>query len=604
MGWLVGTAGHVDHGKTTLIAALTGIDPDRLPDEKRRGMTIDLGFAFLDMPDGTRVSIVDVPGHERLVTNMLAGATGVDVALLCVAADEGPKPQTREHLAILELLPVREVIVVLTRCDRVDEPQVQATTTATAKLLAETRFAHAAIVAVSAFSGEGLDDLVDLLSKTLRSLPEKQTGRDWVLPIDRVFTVKGYGCVVTGTLLNGIVSTGDEAMLEPHETVCKVRGIQRHAETLAAGEPGTRVAINLTGANPEEIRRGMLVGRPGFVQATDRMAMQLNLCRTLKPGERVRVHLGAGDAIGRAFPTDDGGILEFDAPVAAFHGQAVVLRHPSTGELVGGGRVTSTQPPGRRRVDDDPGAAILNLVSQARWGCSTERLTGKLRMTPQTLGPIIEDLRRQGKMVGQGGVWWVPETWHSTQDAILATLNEFHRAHPAASTHHMVKVAETAGLPWRGKALLRLFQAQPNVVLEDESVRLKGFRVALSSAQQALLDRVLACLDEAPTTPPSPEDMAQRLHVPLAAIQAMVRLGVGRGDIIAAGELFFSSAALQKVIQQAKVALGDRPFTVGQFREAVGSTRKFVVPLLEHLDQSGVTTRDHDLRTFSKPTSG
>jgi len=342
MAKLIGTAGHVDHGKTTLIKALTGIDADRLPEEKARGMTIDIGFAYLDLPEIGRVSIVDVPGHEKFISNMLVGALGIDVALLCVAADEGVKPQTLEHFQILELLPVTAMVVALTRSDLADEETIELAKLQIADLLAKSKFASANIIPVSAHTGLGLDSLREEIAKLLRDSGSTAATGSWYLPIDRVFTVKGHGCVVTGTLARGKVKVGDPAILEPGHREVRIRAMHWHGDEVQMAVPGQRTAFNLGGIKEEEIERGQTIGAPGATFETTCLDARLRWVESCKYGERVRVAVGAAEVIGKAFqsPTDPDLVqLRLHAPVSVALGQPIIVRRHSPPDLLGGGLV-------------------------------------------------------------------------------------------------------------------------------------------------------------------------------------------------------------------------------------------------------------------------
>ncbi|RYG49109.1 selenocysteine-specific translation elongation factor, partial [bacterium] len=435
MSFLIGTAGHVDHGKTSLIRALTGIDADRLPEEKRRGMTIDLGFAHLEIPGVGDVSIVDVPGHERFVHNMLVGALGVDVAILCVAADAGVMPQTREHFAILDLLPVSRLIVALTRADLADADTRYLATEDVSDLLKGTRFAGSPIVPVSVVSGEGLPEIVAALGAATSESPGQtdETHRAWYIPIDRAFTVKGHGTVITGSVMRGVVRNGDEAILQPGNRTVRIRGLHVHDHSVDSLEQGRRAGVNLAGVSLEEIHRGMILAAPGTAFETGVIDIEIRWLVPPKHGMRVRVSLGAEEAIGRVFLDKEGGgaQLRLEGAVGATVGQPLVLRRYSPPEVLGGGRVIVPQGVVQRRVAPmDTGMAlpdqIVALVGDSPQGLPTEEIARILGRTPQQLGDVFEKLREDRTLHGLAGRWLSPAGLEAASAALLKALQEEH----------------------------------------------------------------------------------------------------------------------------------------------------------------------------------
>jgi selenocysteine-specific elongation factor len=376
---VIGTAGHVDHGKTTLIRALTGTDTDRLAEEQARGMTIDLGFASLVLPSGTVAGIVDVPGHERFVKNMLAGAGGVDVALLVVAADDGPMPQTREHVDILNVLGVRSGVVALTRCDLADPEMVALATAETEALLAATPLAGSPVVPVSAVTGEGLPELVAALDNALARTSARDTAGALRLPIDRVFTLPGIGTVVTGTLASGTLRPGDPVEIQPQGVVSRARTVHRHGQRVDLAVAGSRVAVNLPGVETSVVERGAVLCSPGTVSATRTVDVQIDVLesapRPLRHRERVRVHLGTGEVAGRVHllgadklaPGTERAAAQLlcESDIAPVRGERFVLRSWSPTRAIGGGVVVDPHPARRSRRTDADAKAILDARTSA-----------------------------------------------------------------------------------------------------------------------------------------------------------------------------------------------------------------------------------------------
>src|SRR3954447_9003708 len=374
--FVVGTAGHVDHGKSTLVKALTGIDPDRLAEEKARAMTIDLGFAWLTLPDGQTVSVIDVPGHERFIKNMLAGVGGIDAALLIIAADEGPMPQTAEHLAILDLLGIERGVIVLTKADTVDDEWLHLVEEEVRERLNDTTLAGAPIVAVSALTGTGLPELLQELAHVLADAPAQTNRAAPRLPVDRVFTVAGFGTVVTGTLSGGTLATGDELRLYPGQRTARVRGLQSHQTKVTRALPGSRTAVNLSGVTTEDVHRGDVLAPPGLMTPSQRLDARLRLLSSapvsLKQNDEVDVFTGAAELPARVTlldrerldPGDSAWVqLRFRAPIAVLKGDRFIARRASPSETIGGGEIIDANPVRHKRFRPDTGAALETLAA-------------------------------------------------------------------------------------------------------------------------------------------------------------------------------------------------------------------------------------------------
>ena len=611
MAKLIGTAGHVDHGKTTLIKALTGIDADRLPEEKKRGMTIDVGFAYVDLPGHGRVSIVDVPGHERFISNMLVGALGIDVALLCVSADESVMPQTREHLQILELLPVDRLVVALTRSDLADAETREFAEIEITELIAASRFKSAPIIPVSALKGEGLQELRDALSRALSESEAPHAGSEpWYLPIDRVFTVKGHGCVVTGTLARGTVRVGDRAFLEPGHYEVRIRGIEIHDEPAQESERGKRTALNLAGARQEDVARGMSLGAPGALFDTDMIDARFNWLTQPKHGQRVRVSIGADEVIGKIFfSADESGIgqLRLEAKVAAAMDQPLIVRRYSPPELLGGGRVVVPQARPRRRkekaqvVDEqDLPSAILRVVGENPDGVATEEICRLLGKTPQALGQVFEDLSKKGLLKGFAGHWFSEAGYRAGFEKFLEGLKVTHEKNPSRAS-----VPREAAVKAAGKPLDRLMAAgaaEGAIEVYGTNVRLPGFAVDLAPRQRQLLDRVKEALEAEWVNVPNPFEISKTINVPSQAVDEIIKIGLQAGELVAVGEgVFYTPAQLKVLKEKVREASAGKPFTASAVRDALGTTRKYVIPLLEYFDSVRFTVRVGDNRIIEGP---
>ncbi len=609
MAKLIGTAGHVDHGKTTLIKALTGIDADRFPEEKDRGLTIDIGFAYIDLPEHGRVSIVDVPGHEKFLTNMLVGALGIDVALLCVASDESVMPQTREHLQILELLPVDQLVVAMTRKDLVDEEILEFAMEEVRETIAATRFGTATLVPVSAITGEGLETLKTELAAAL-SKESKPIEGLWYLPIDRAFSVKGHGCVVTGTLAQGRVRVGDRGYLEPGHTEVRVRSIHHHGASLEETEKGRRTAINLAGIKLEDLRRGQAIGAPGALFETVCFDGRVKWVGAAKHAMRVRVSIGSDEAFGKLFLNNhdpDLVQLRLERPVAAALGQPFVLRRYSPPDVLCGGRISVPLAKPRRKGEEvqaleagGEDAGILQVLAGKEQGVSTEEICRQLGRTPQALGDVFERLQGEGRIVGFAGLWFEPEAFERGVGQWLAALETLHEKHPMQGYQARERALAEAGLTWSGKPLDRIvarLAAEERVVASGPNVRLPDFKVRLNDKQQAFLARIVQALEAKGVNTPSPEELAQELGVPIHGVQEMLKIGSQVGEILTVPPgLIYTARQIETVKQALKKSFGEAPFAAAEAREVLSTSRKYMIPLLEYLDSARFTVRIGDKR--------
>jgi len=627
MSKLIGTAGHVDHGKTTLIQALTGIDADRLPEEKQRGMTIDIGFAFLDLPGIGKVSIVDVPGHEKFLTNMLVGALGIDVALLCVAADESVMPQTREHLQILELLPVEKMVVALTRSDLADDETREIAKAEIEEMLASTRFKGSPIIEVSAIKGAGIDELKRHLSQALAGeeggMRNEESGSGsgalhpapgppmpWYLPIDRVFTVKGHGAVVTGTLAQGEVNVGDRAYIQPGNTEVRIRSIHWHGDSLGHSERGRRTALNLGGVKVEDLRRGLAVGAPGALFETDCIDAKVRWTEPIKHGSRVRVSIGAEEAIGRIFLSDaDPELvqLRLESRVAAALHQPLIVRRYSPPDVLCGGRVLIPQARRRKKGEQirvniaaSEGEGILAVLVDHPNGVTTEEICRILGKSQQALGSAFERLLKQSQVRGFAGLWFTTATFDAAWERFTAVLTGLHEKNPAVANVPRERVVQTSGLAWNGKPLDRILATmaqEGRVILSGTNVRSPNFRVQLSDRQRQFLDRILAALTADPVNTPSPHRLSEILPAPIQAVEETLRLGVQAGEVVSIGEgVFYTRKQLDDLKRRTRELMGTRAFPAAALRDALGTTRKYIIPLLEYFDSIRFTTRVGDNR--------
>jgi selenocysteine-specific elongation factor len=625
-GFIIGTAGHVDHGKSVLIRALTGIDPDRLAEEKQRGMTIDLGFAWIDLPRAGRVGIVDVPGHERFLKNMLAGAGGVDLALLVVAADEGVMPQTREHLDILALLDVRQVVAAVTKIDLADPDLVRLVTGEVRELLAERKLPLAAAVPTSAVTGDGLEELRGALDAALAVLQPRGGTGPARLPIDRVFTMTGFGTVVTGTLVSGTLRVGDALRVLPGRLECRIRGLQVHGEKVEEATPGHRVAVNLVGASKHELARGQVLAQAGACEETtifDALATLLPTAKAVRHYARVRLHVGTAEVIARLAlgsdqtlePGREGAVqVRCERPIACAKGDRFVLRQYSPGVTIGGGVVVDPAAKRKRRAAIERGAfaralsaspeeTVLAAVRASPSGLRAREITERARLPDTEAGPMVERLAADGMLVSLAGRMLTPDVLRALGEALLAAVREYHDKNPAEP--EMPKATWAAGSPLAEdpKALdaaAALLAGQGELVVSGAGVRLPQFEARLSEKQDALLQRVERLLLDARLTVPTVGELDRIAGIPPQAVREILRLGRNVRRIVKVSDsLFYPATTIEEVKRMVREEIErSGSVTVASFRDLTGTSRKYTLPLLEYLDSVGFTQRSGDERTL------
>jgi len=616
--YVLGTAGHVDHGKSTLVFALTGIDPDRLAEEQRREMTIDLGFAHLRLPSGRQISIVDVPGHERFIKNMLAGVGGIDAALFVIAADEGVMPQTEEHLQILDLLEVRHGLVVLTKADLVDAEWLELVREDVRARLAGCVLEDAEMVEVSARHGIGLDELRRAIDRTLDRTPSRLEERGAPrLPIDRAFVVGGFGTVVTGTLADGPLEPGMELEILPRGLRARVRGLQTHGQKQDVALPGTRVAVNLGGIGVDELRRGDVLALPGRLRPTTLLDLKLRVVagapRPLRQNELLDLFVGAAEVACRVTlldaeqlrPGDEGWVqLRLQHPLAVVRGDRCILRIPTPSLTIGGGRVLEPHPARHRRFRSD---VITALETQSR-GTPAERLLQALGDEPAELetaarsagldGPsaqtALAELAAAQRIAVLDERWIISQAaWERLRATIAAMLASYHQRYPLRWGMSREELRSRLGLrPGRAWDLL-LRRAQEADVVEagERSVRQAGWQPRLTAAQQRAVDELLLAFEREPWAPP-----ARAEWEPLGAELIGFLLESGR-LVRVSPDVLFEAAAYAKLVKWTEDTLErDGQVSVAALRDHFATSRKYALAFLEHLDERKLTRRQGEVR--------
>ena len=624
---IVGTAGHVDHGKTTLIKAMTGIDTDRLKEEQERGLTIDLGFASMKLPSGREVGIVDVPGHERFLKNMLAGASGVDIALLVVAADEGVMPQTREHLDILELLETRQGVVALTKCDAVDEEWLEIVEDDLREALADTFLADANIVRTSGVTGSGIDELVREIDRLADAARQRATEGPFRLPVDRVVTITGFGTVVTGTLVSGTVKVGDPVVILPRGLESRVRQIQIHGKKHDVAYAGSRVAANLVGINVSDVQRGDVVLPPGYLQPTTTLDASVSVLpeapRPLKNRMRVRLHVGTAEVIGRALllgaeeiaPGRAGFIqLRLERPVVAARGDRFVLRLYSPMRVLGGGVIVDPAARKHRAADGsvverltrklagDAADMVQDALALAEAGLTREELARTTGLAAADVDAALQELMAEERVVRTGGRFFDAAAYARLAARMESALRSYHAANAMRLGMPKEELRASLGprVDQKGfQALLGALTSAGSVVAEEAVVRLPDHKPTLNPRQEELAGRIRAEYGRAGANPPLLSEVEKRYGMESKAVVALL---MERGDLIRiTPDLLFAREAVQKAESALREFLAAHgQMTVAQFRDVTDSSRKYVVPLLEYFDSKRVTRRVGDLRVLAR----
>jgi selenocysteine-specific elongation factor len=622
---VLGTAGHIDHGKTALIKALTGIDTDRLKEEKQRGITIELGFAFLVLPSGLRIGIVDVPGHEKFVKHMVAGAWGIDLVALVVAADEGIMPQTREHLDICRLLGVKKGLVVVSKIDLADPELVQLIAEEVGELVAGTFLEGAPVVNISALTGEGIPQLLTTLDKLANEIQGRTSEGLFRLPIDRVFTMRGFGTVVTGTLVSGSVSVGDTVQIIPSVREGKVRGIQVHNEIVQTAKAGQRTAINLQGIGKSHINRGDVLIYPHTITPTYMVDVYLehlpNSPRPLRNRRKQRFHIGTSSTLSTIVlldreelaPGESGFVqLRFEKPVVAFPQDRFVIRGSSAIQTLGGGVVIDSHPDKHKRLARDvlAGLAILrdgeekevlthHLASSGVRGMALKELRERVNIPSDRLSKLLGGLMVKGEIVaidGDDGRFLHHLGYEQLKKEALSYILEFHEKYPLRPGPSKEEVKSKLPKTVEAKLfqhILKELVDLKEVLVEKDKLRLSTHRVSLRDDQERLKNKVERLFAQGGLQSPSIKELASKLSTDESEVRNVVRLLVEEGVMIRAKEdLYFHAEAVEKLkAELIQFLRAHHEITTAEFKELTRVSRKYAIPLIEYFDNSKVTIR-------------
>ena len=635
---IVGTAGHIDHGKSTLVQALTGKDPDRLPEEKKRGITIDLGFADLNLGD-VRIGFVDVPGHERFVKNMLAGVHGIDVVALVVAADEGVMPQTREHFDICRLLAVQHGLIVITKTDLVEDELLSLVTGEVEELVAGSFLQEAPIARVSARTGAGIEDFKTALLDVAKKVPSRSTDFITRLPIDRAFTMKGFGTVVTGTLVSGEIGEADELELLPAGRRVRARGIQVHGNETKTAQPGQRTAVNLAGVDVDDIERGMVLAKNGRLRPTQIIDVELQMlpdaAKAVRTRSRVRLHIGSAEVLARVRVLNKGNEikpgardfaqLRLETPVVTLHGDRFIIRSYSPAQTIAGGVVLDpfarkhrgreldiTQSRLARLMDADERVRLVSFVeAEGDSGLKAAELAARFGWTDPVLARVTTAAIEAGEVVEGNGVYLTKQSLDRMSQRVIDEVKKHHE-----------RERLSRGLP-RETLRERLFAHAPVEVFrfvltrlesegllssDKELVRTAEHAPDLSPSDKALRDKLTEIYESAGLEVPSWDQALQQASVSPAQknhARKLLQISIDEGRLVRVqDEMFFASAALDRLKQllqrHAAANEPDRLIDVPKFKDLAGISRKYAIPLLEYFDRERVTRRAGDRRVILK----
>jgi selenocysteine-specific elongation factor len=628
---IVGTAGHIDHGKTTLVRALTGVDADRLPEEKRRGITIDLGFAELDLGD-VRLGFVDVPGHERFVKNMLAGAHGIDLVALVIAADEGVMPQTREHFDICRLLGVSSGLVVLTKADTVDEELLSLVRAEAEELTADSFLEGAPVLEVSARTGRGVEELKAALREAALRIPERSNETVTRLPVDRAFTMRGFGAVVTGTLISGEIVEGQELELLPGNLRARVRGVQVHGSSVRAAGAGQRTAVNLGGVEVSSIERGMVLAPAGRLRPTQIFDARLQLLedapRPLRTRQRVRVHHGTAEVLARVAVLEESGEiatgsegfaqLRLESPIVALPGDRFILRTYSPQQTIAGGEVLDAHArkhKGRERASararlsefaTADGAARLAFFVETSGAQGLHRADAAARTgwRDDVLEAALAECKRGGAVLDAEGMLVGAEVLRGLARAAVEEVEAHHKREPLSRGLARETLRErvfTRAAPEIFRAALKSAEDEGALVSERELVRASGHSLELSPEDAAARERLEQIYRDAALEAPALEDALARAGGGRERARKILQLLIDAGALVRVREdLLFHREALDALVAALRAYAEshgpERLIDVAAFKELSGVSRKYAIPLLEHFDRTRVTRRAGDRR--------
>lgn len=625
---VIGTAGHIDHGKTTLVKAMTGIETDRLKEERQRGISIELGFAPFTLPSGQKAAIVDMPGHERFIRHMVAGAFGIDMVILTIAADEGIMPQTREHMDIIELLQVTQGIVAITKKDLVDEEWLMLIEDEIRQYIDKSILKGAPLIPVSAVTGEGIDLLLNTIETMAVDIPEKPIFGHARLPIDRVFTMSGFGTVVTGTLWSGQIQVGETLELMPAQRPVKVRTLQVHNEKVPTAYAGQRVAVNLQGIEVAEIRRGYLLASSGFLSPSYRVDARLRLLqsspRTLKNWNRIRFHLGTDEALGRVVLLDRDELLPgeeayaqivLEKPIVGYKGDPFIIRYYSPVTTIGGGTIIDANAPKQKRFKED----VLDQLVTKEEGSLYDVLLQEMQSRPEAPMTIAELVKKTGaaeadvkseilQLIADEQVFDLKNQEYISSCGLnliigkmTATLNEYHQRYPLRQGYPKEDMRSRLFASINGKtfnAVIKQLEETGQIKSSNNLVALPAHQPAPGETDQQFMDRIIAIMNERLFNPPTLSELLQEVGAAEAHFNELIAYLINHNQLVKVNqESYFSSQAIEEGKKRLdQYFLQQKELSLATARDLFDTSRKYALPLVEYYDRIRFTRRVGDMR--------
>jgi selenocysteine-specific elongation factor len=618
---ILGTAGHIDHGKSALVNALSGIDPDRLKEEKERGMTIELGFAELVYHDGLIVGIVDVPGHERLIRNMLAGSGGIDIVLFVIAADEGVMPQSREHLHICNLLKIKSGIVVITKIDLVDDEWHELIVDDVKKFVKNTFLQDAAIIPVSSKTFFNIDLLKEKIREVALKVETKSTGGLFRLPIDRVFTLKGFGTVVTGTAFSGSISIGDAVEILPCNIKSKVRGLHSHGISIKTAYAGQRVAMNLQGVDKEELKRGNCVVVPERFIPTKMIDAKLKMLTnvpSLKNRDIVHLHIGTSEVMARVILYGRNEIKEGERcycqfrlmePVITMAKDRYIIRRFSPMETIGGGKIldsTSYKMSHKKAIEDlkilESGDLSEKLSVKIRRGgikgCRSYLLEGWINQDVNDIRNSIVFLKAKNTVLQIEDILFHQSYYNFLKETILNVIKDYHMKNPLKFGIHKEELKNKINID--SKIFDCIIKAIDNIIIENEIIRLKEFKITLSRENENLKETIYETIEKSDLKPPTREELSQILNIDLKILTDLLKIMVKEEKLVRITDsIYITSFAKRKMLEDIrKFFLENSEMRLSEFKKVTGATKKYAVQFVEYLDANKITMRIGEVRRF------
>jgi selenocysteine-specific elongation factor len=631
---ILGTAGHIDHGKTSLIKAITGVNTDRLKEEKLRGITIELGFASLILPGGQKLGVVDVPGHEKFVKNMVAGATGIDIVVMVIAADEGIMPQTREHMEICTLLDIQHGMVALTKVDLVDEEWMEMVREEVDGFTSNTFLEGAPVIPVSSTTGQGLTDFISALEEISGPITPRVTSGLFRLPVDRVFTMKGFGTVITGTLISGKVKMGDQIVIYPSGITSKVRGVQVHGDSVDSAHAGMRTAINFQGLDKEMVHRGDVIAAPGTLAPSHMVDATLTYLsgnsKKLKTRTRVRFHSGTSEIMGIVVLLDRNDLnpgetalvqIRLENPVSLIRDDRFVLRSYSPVRTIGGGRILNPIPikhkPNKPEVmghlsaltNEDTEQVLQELIQAAGYqGIRHQHLRIMVNMPEKQLNKLLQSMLSQKSVIRidkETQALLHHKVFARIQHAIAACISTYHQTYPLKPGIPKEELKSKLPQAIGAKTFLIAIQylaKKKTIILEEDIVYMAEHKVTLAVDQEELKNKILSAYRDSHLSPPYFKEICQKLDAPEKTAKDVLSLLINDGALVKIKEdLYYHKQHLDELRNKlVQFLTANEEITTPQFKDMTGASRKYVIPLIEHFDSVQLTIRIGDIRKLRR----